>query len=54
MNTRLIRANVEAFLKQEGGSTTALMPVLPKLLLLMLDEIERLELRCVDGSADPA
>ena len=40
--TDMIRGNVQAFLRQEGDSTTKLMPFDPKRLLLMLDTIDEL------------
>lgn len=37
-----IRENTERFIKQEGGDTTKLMPMLPKRLLVMIETIEQL------------
>lgn len=37
-----IRQNVEAFVAQSGGSTTALMPFDPKRLRIMLDTMDEL------------
>ncbi len=38
----MMRANTLAFNKQQGGDTTALMPMLPKRVLLMIDTIDEL------------
>lgn len=36
----LIRENTLAFLKQAGGDTTVLMPMLPKRILILCDTID--------------
>lgn len=52
MQVASIRANTEAFLKQHGGSSVELMPMLPKRLLLMCQTIEELYKEVECGSSE--
>jgi hypothetical protein len=42
MSVDMIRKNAEDFVKQEGGDTAKLMPLLPKRILAMCDTIDKL------------